>query len=282
MSFGPDALDMTLDDAISYVENYDCHAAYNWVVEHPEVPIVTIIKYLMIVFIGPMIIPVGKGVKGGLIKFLFAMWNWVLGMFSIVGAVVCVVYLMEKVEEHSLEELICNDDMMWERPDASCYGPMGFFMTAFMFSKFPELGDTLFLLIMGKPIVTLQWYHHATVLAYSWFAYASATPTAMFFGTMNYCVHSVMYTYFAFSQYTRVFSFLRPFITLIQLGQMFLGLAINLYTYHLATTKPCSKSYTETYFTACTVLYFSYFVLFAKLFYTNYIGGGSKKKEKAN
>lgn len=40
-------------------------------------------------------------------------------------------------------------------------------------------------------------YHHTTVLLYAWFSYTETTASARWFIVMNYCVHSVMYSYYA-------------------------------------------------------------------------------------
>ncbi|KAJ9464169.1 putative fatty acid elongation protein 3 [Diplonema papillatum] len=305
-----------LKGAADGVEHFDCHASWQWVTANPEAPVAAVAAYLAMVAVGKLLIKERHGFQ---LRHLFALWNAVLSAFSTAGLVVCLPYLFLVLTHRTPEELICSDELMWgngsiggrpERPinsehpllellffsidtivhgdeneapvlAASCYGHMGYFMTAFMLSKFPELLDTAFLLLMGKPVSFLQWYHHATVLAFSWFAYSIATPTAMLFGTMNYAIHSVMYAYFAVSTYTRYFSFLRIYITGLQLMQMFVGLFINLYTYYLVRIEQvvCSPSYSDTYFGACFALYASYFVLFAHLFYVNYIDPPKKSKK---
>lgn len=44
----------------------------------------------------------------------------------------------------------------------------GFWTTMFVLSKVPELGDTIFIVLRKQPLIFLHWYHHATVLVYSW------------------------------------------------------------------------------------------------------------------
>ena len=41
-------------------------------------------------------------------------------------------------------------------------------------------------------------YHHVTVLIYAWYSFTEYTAPARWFIVMNYCVHSLMYTYYAF------------------------------------------------------------------------------------
>ena len=44
----------------------------------------------------------------------------------------------------------------------------------FIFSKIPELVDTVFLVLQKKPVIFLHWFHHVTVLLYCWHAYTVA------------------------------------------------------------------------------------------------------------
>eukprot|EP01060_Flectonema_neradi_P034143 TRINITY_DN5905_c2_g1_i1.p1 TRINITY_DN5905_c2_g1~~TRINITY_DN5905_c2_g1_i1.p1 ORF type:complete len:281 (+),score=35.99 TRINITY_DN5905_c2_g1_i1:66-908(+) len=270
--------ELLLMQAVEYIETFDCHPSFEWVKANEMVPYVTVAGYLVLVFFYKMSGFEGKGFKGSFAKLIQFLWNLMLAVFSTAGVAVCVPYLINTMKKSSLESVICSDAGMWEGSHASCYGAMGFFMTAFMFSKFPELGDTLLLMLMGRKVVVLQWYHHATVLLYCWFAYSTATPNAMLFGTLNYIVHSVMYTYFAVSCYSGILSPIRKLITLLQLSQMAIGFSLNIYTYYLVNVVGnCSETYSPTYFTACGLLYASYFVLFLKLYLDSYSRKNSRK-----
>ena len=273
-------VELMMMKGVDFVENFDCHPSFEWVKGNQMVPCVTVAGYLVIVILYKSLGLEGKGFQGSFAKLLQFFWNSMLAVFSCAGAAVCIPYLFDTMKRTSLATIICSDSGMWEGSNASCYGAMGFFMTAFMFSKFPELGDTFLLMLMGRKVVVLQWYHHATVLLYCWFAYATATPNAMLFGTLNYIVHSVMYTYFAVSCYSGILSPIRKLITLLQLSQMAIGLALNVYTYYLVQNGTCSETYSPTYFMACSMLYASYFVLFLKLYLDNSKRGNRKNKKE--
>ena len=45
----------------------------------------------------------------------------------------------------------------------------------FAMSKLIEYGDTVFLVLRKRPISFLHWYHHTTVLAYTWHGTKDAT-----------------------------------------------------------------------------------------------------------
>jgi hypothetical protein len=44
-------------------------------------------------------------------------------------------------------------------------------ITIFCISKVPELIDTLFIVLRKQKLIFLHWFHHATVLIYSWYRY---------------------------------------------------------------------------------------------------------------
>jgi elongation of very long chain fatty acids protein 6 len=236
-------------------------------------PGMAVVGYLALVF---AIIPAIRPAKCGPVwRHLFAMWNLLLSAFSWVGVLVCVPFVYRGFAQHGVRWMLCSDEMMWGGAGSASAGPVGVMMSAFMLSKFPELLDTFFLVYMRKSVPFLHWYHHASVLLYCWFAYKNATPSAVTFATMNYCVHAVMYLYFAVSTYTRALSFMRLPITTMQLSQMVLGVALTGITYTYAQDVAgggCSPTYADSgFFPFCSVLYGSYLVLFAKLFADNYI-----------
>ncbi len=68
--------------------------------------------------------------------------------------------------------------------------------TIFIYSKIPELLDTIFMVLRNKKVIFLHWFHHATVLLYCWHAFHTSIASGIWFASMNYCVHSIMYMYF--------------------------------------------------------------------------------------
>ena len=68
----------------------------------------------------------------------------------------------------------------------------------FVLSKLPELVDTVFIVLRKQKLIFLHWYHHITVLIYCWYSFSQYTAPARWFVVMNFIVHSIMYTYYAF------------------------------------------------------------------------------------
>lgn len=151
-----------------------------------------------------------------------------------------------------------------------------------MLSKLPELGDTVFIVLRKQPLIFLHWYHHITVLIYSWFSYTEYTASARWFIVMNYCVHAVMYSYYAL----RALRFAPPrqvsmFITGAQLTQMIVGCTINIWAHnYLKVAGHASCNISELNIKLSIVMYFSYFVLFARFFYKAYLSDDAKFSKK--
>lgn len=158
----------------------------------------------------------------------------------------------------------------------------GFWTWLFVLSKLPELGDTLFVVLRKQPLIFLHWYHHITVLIYSWFSYTEYTSSARWFIVMNYCVHSVMYSYYALrAMGYRPPRFIPMVITSLQLTQMIVGCTINLWAYDYLQSVQNNQS-TTCHISAINIklsiaMYFSYFVLFARFFYVTYLSANARK-----
>jgi len=63
-------------------------------------------------------------------------------------------------------------------------------------------------------------YHHASVLLVSWFSYTTLMP-ALYFITINYSVHAIMYFYFFLMAINRKPKWFNPiYITIVQISQV--------------------------------------------------------------
>ena len=65
-------------------------------------------------------------------------------------------------------------------------------------SKLAELGDTLFLVLRKRPLRFIHVYHHCLTLVTSWYLAGQWAQTGRLFSTMNFLIHSIMYSYYAF------------------------------------------------------------------------------------
>jgi elongation of very long chain fatty acids protein 6 len=110
-------------------------------------------------------------------------------------------------------------------------------------------------------------------------SYALFVSTARWFVAMNYCVHTVMYGYFALrAARVRLPSFVQQFITVFQIVQMIAGCVVNVSAFNYKQEGySCSTSNINIILSLA--LYASYFLLFAHFFYTTYLRKDSKRKK---
>lgn len=162
-------------------------------------------------------------------------------------------------------------------------GPTGFWVMLFIFSKIPELMDTVFIVLRKKPLIFLHWYHHVTVLLFCWNAYATLAGSGLYFVAMNYTVHALMYGYYCLQALNACpKSFPTILITLMQIAQMFIGtgVCISCWYYLLSATEggpSCANDLSNLM--AGGAMYGSYLYLFVEFAVARY-GPGAKKSKK--
>merc|ERR1719436_755810 len=199
-------------------------------------------------------------------------WNAFLSIFSWCGVLTCVPVMVQTFFEHGLYFTCCAP--------ATWYGTgySGLFVALFIYSKLAELVDTVLLLLAKKPVIALQWWHHSTVLLYCWHSYSTRIATGLWFAAMNYSVHSVMYGYFALmaTPYRKYITPYAIFITLAQLLQMLVGMFVTVKAVlYQDAGHECHVNKTNS--VLGLAMYFSYFVLFFKLFVDSYVTQSRKR-----
>ena len=122
------------------------------------------------------------------IRPALACWSAILGAFSIFGAIRTIPETIYVLQNHGWQYSVCIPSYT--------IGPTAFWTFLFTISKVYELGDTIFIILRKQPLIFLHWYHHVTVLVYTWFSYTEHLGPGRWFIMMNYTVHSVMYSYY--------------------------------------------------------------------------------------
>lgn len=139
----------------------------------------------------------------------------------------------------------------------------------FIYSKIPELIDTVFIILKKKNLIFLHWYHHVTVLLYCWHSYATRSSAGLYFVAMNFGVHAIMYLYYGLAA-MRIRVKWDWIVTILQISQMFVGMAVcgAVYVYH-SQGRECDI--TRENYIAGLVMYASYFGLFVLFALEKYI-----------
>ena len=118
--------------------------------------------------------------------------QWVLARRAL-ALILCFLRCHRNIYEHGISYTTCHTDCI-----SNSHKQLAVWGWVFALSKILEFGDTAFIVLRKTPLPFLHWYHHITVCMYTWYA-LTPSPSALsnWFGSMNYTVHTVMYTYYA-------------------------------------------------------------------------------------
>lgn len=250
--------------AFDFEENFVYDTSQQWMAENWITAFYWSLGYLLVIF----------GLKAWMrnrapfnLRRLLQLWNVALATFSIMGTIRVWPEMAYIFKSHGFISTIC------QATDAKTARVFGLWVWLFTLSKVVELGDTLFIVLRKQHLMFLHWYHHITVLIFTWYSYPQLISTARWYVDMNYMVHSLMYTYYAF----RAFGYKVPrkvamAVTSSQLLQMVLGGYVSYVAYQkkMAGEQCYISPWTST---LAVVMYGSYFMLFAHFFlkaYTNW------------
>ncbi|XP_033355328.1 elongation of very long chain fatty acids protein 6-like [Bombus vosnesenskii] len=201
------------------------------------------------------------------------LWSLMLATFSILGFLRMGSEMFHTLSNYGFYYSVCVPNFLTRDPVAA------FWTFSFTLSKIVELGDTAFIVLRKQPLIFLHWYHHITVLLYTWYSYGETSATGRWFTTMNLFVHSWMYSYYAL----KAMRFSLPkwiaiTITMLQLLQMVIGCVIVFAAYYYMQINECNVTLSNIKFSL--LMYFSYFILFARFFQKAYLSNESGDKAK--
>ncbi|VDO59038.1 unnamed protein product, partial [Onchocerca flexuosa] len=131
-----------------------------WMQENWFHSITSSIAYVISIYVGQKLM---ESRKPFCLDNLLIAWNIGLALFSLLGVCRMTPELLWSVRENSFEYSICTASF--------AQGVTGFWTEMFALSKIAEFGDTVFIVLRKRPLLFLHWYHHVTVLVYTWHAY---------------------------------------------------------------------------------------------------------------
>lgn len=239
-----------------------------FMIERWQLSFIYAFAYLLLIYLGQAYM---KNKPKFDLRLCLAAWSGLLAIFSIFGAIRVLPELIYVIYRHGIKYSICNN--------SNAFGVVGFWTWAFCFSKLPELIDTVFIVLRKQPLIFLHWYHHASVLVYCWFSYQDYSSTGRWFCGLNYVVHGVMYSYYAFRALRfRIPRWISMIITLLQLTQMIVGCWINVKAWQYKQNgETCQVS--DENLKVSLAMYGTYFLLFAQFFLGSYILKTKKTKK---
>lgn len=200
-------------------------------------------------------------------------WNIVLAIFSIFGTIRVLPELIYVLNKKGFHHSICNSSYMTDVK-------IQFWMWLFTWSKVLELGDTAFIILRKKKLIGLHWIHHAVTLFSCFYSFSEMAGSARWFTAMNYLVHSVMYTYYAFRALQfRIPQLVAMSITISQIAQMFAGFYINYLVLYMKLYEIECNSSLKAARVGFTI-YVLFLVLFLKFFVATYIVLPTRRDKK--
>ncbi|XP_069125719.1 very long chain fatty acid elongase 6-like [Argopecten irradians] len=246
---------------LPFERNCDSTAYLQYMNSHWSDSIVYSIVYIAVIFAGKKWMENRPRFD---LRPCLATWSAVLGIFSLFGALRNVPELVSSVRDYGMEFSVCNKRYLLK--------VNGLWCCLFAISKVIELGDTVFIVLRKQQLIFLHWYHHVTVLIYVWYMAHAQLGMGRWFIAMNYTVHAVMYSYYALrAMKFRIPKFVSMAITSLQITQMVVGFSVTCYTYLLMQGDDTCLGESLIPVVYALLMYASYFVLFARVFYVNYL-----------
>lgn len=255
-----------------YELDFDGHTSQQYFYNHPQLPALCVAAYLVMVSYGPRYMASRQPYK---LRTVSRCWNVAVALFSLCGAWVCVPHLTHQLRSHGFWYTVCADIY-----ELAGMGPPALWATLFTWSKLFELFDTALLILKKRPVITLHWFHHASVIGFAWSAWAYETPAALWYGAMNYSVHAIMYLYFALtasSRFRAAALSVAPAITALQISQFAFGTVVNVYAAYAYMTPSVGCAIRPPILYIAATLYVAYGTLFVRLFVDRYIRPTSSK-----
>ncbi|CAF4712331.1 unnamed protein product, partial [Rotaria magnacalcarata] len=236
------------------------HNIYNWMNKWWWLSIVYSIIYVGFIYYGRSLMEKRERFE---LRLPLILWNVALASFSIFGMIRCVPEMIYGIDKRGLQYTICDN--------SNIYGVTGFWITIFCISKVPELIDTLFIVLRKQKLIFLHWFHHATVLVYAWYSYHDWTASGRWFVFLNYSVHALMYSYYAFrAMKFQIPKWISVTVTTFQLSQMVVGCFVNYKAYvYKQNGAACDVAYANIFWSF--VMYAVYFGLFLHFFFVSYL-----------
>lgn len=242
--------------AFQFEANFSRDYHRRWMYDNWHIAIYVSVIYVSVIFLGRHLMSKRDAFS---LRTPMALWNWGLAIFSFIGTLRCLPEFIHILMSEGLQQSYCSSSYYRDVRITIWYW-------LFVWSKVIELGDTIFIILRKQKLIFLHWIHHVLTLSYAFFVIGDAPGTARWMVSMNFAIHTAMYTYYACKALqVRISRPIAMVITIAQIVQMVFGLYINYKAYVIRLSgQSCDTSLSAS---LCGLLiYFLFFLLFIKFF----------------
>lgn len=213
-----------------FESKFDLSTLQSWCSSHPYFPITGSILYLISIYAGSLWMRDRKAFD---LRRPLLLWNTLLAAFSIIGTIRVGTEFYHVSRESGLHGCLCH-------PATDQVTSLWIF--AFIMSKYAELFDTFFIVARKKPLMLLHWYHHVTVLLFSWYTFSNGGASMRTLSLVNMVIHSIMYSYYAaMAAGFRMSNVIALIITMMQITQMVMGESAKKIVFRFCCLSLCSQ-----------------------------------------
>lgn len=243
-------------------ERFDTEATVAWMKQYWTISLYTCVAYIVLTFAGQRLMKEREAFD---LRKPLIIWNITLCIFSTFAVVGVAPSLTHNFLKGGIVYGVCRSfgayDTVWG--------------LLFTLSKVVELFDTAFIILRKSPLIILHWYHHASVMVWTFYYMAYPIGISQLCLAMNCAVHSVMYLHYALrASGVRISNIASKMVTTFQLVQMFTGILACLIAGWVSYSGgDCLMEWGD--FCYCMAMYVSYAVLFMNFFYQRYIAKGN-------
>ena len=245
-----------------FEKNHDYWQVYYWFVDNWSLSCYIVGVYFLAIIIGQHLM---KGRQPFQLKKQLLVWNIALALISFLVLIRCGPVYYDRIIEYGFYGSMCYAGAA-EHKQA-----MAFWAYVFTLAKVLELGDTALIVLMKKPLHLVHWFHHASVLLFTWYSFAHMSITQLSFMLANVLVHVCMYSYLALKAMKAPMPKAAAMaITILELIQLVFSIFINIagYLMKLGNDECCIFDQSIVVF---AFLYLSYLLLFTNFFIKSYV-----------
>jgi len=243
------------------------------------IPLVSGVLYVALVQWFPgFLIRRGWTGKAGWISPTMAGWNLFLCVLSFCMFLGIAIPSLQFYSKWGWWQVVCDEERKYYEP-----GVVVIWLATFGYSKYFELMDTFFLILKNpkREVAFLHWYHHLTVMWFTWYASNWRLTAGMVFAGVNSLIHSFMYWYYFQMERGHQPSWAK-ILTIGQIAQMILGLVVNvIWAWGYLSGYGCACDKPDVILIMGIAVYASYLFLFLKFFMQKYLSPSARTPKLA-